>query len=174
MVYNRNSIATLFGALLGLLIIGYYGLTIVYPELGRTHPERSILEQFNGTIEWIKETGAGRGEDSIRFKFNEFDKYFVYHSTEIRLVKDRLEIPNSNVEILVDLSDSHSPPIDEHSYHTVYEVISNHVNVRSYEQVKNAYTSDFKSVLWSGLGLFVFSALVLLYENSKYRKKHKN
>jgi hypothetical protein len=171
-LYNKDSVAALFGILLGLLITAYYGLTLVYPELGLTHPARAVLERFKGTVEWVKETEAGRGEDSIRFKFKEFEKYFVYHSTEASLVKEKLEIPNSNIEILVDMSDSHSPPLDEHSYHTVYEVVSDSANVRSYEQVKNAYMSDFKYILWIGLGLFVFSALFLLYETYKYRRKH--
>jgi hypothetical protein len=171
MVYNKDSIAALFGIVLGLLITAYYGLTLAYPELGRTHPERSILEPVQGTVEWVKATG--KHEDTIRFKFKEFDKYFVYHSTGRMtwLVKEKLDVPNSNIEILVDMSDSHSPPLDDHSYHTVYEVKSNNEDVRSYEQVKDAYLSDFKFVLWIGLGFFFLSILGLLKEIYKHRKQ---
>jgi hypothetical protein len=171
MDYNKDSIGAIFGIVLGLLITIYYGLTLVYPDLGRTHPERTILESVKGTVEWVKATG--KDEDTIRFKFQEFDKYFVYHSTGRMtwFVKEKLDVPNSNIEILVDMSDSHSPPLDDHSYNSVYEVKSNNEFVRSYEQVKNSYMSDFKAVLWIGLGFFVLSVLALLKEIYNQRKQ---
>ncbi len=171
MVYNKDSIAAIFGIVLGILITAYYGVTLIYPDLGRTHPDRAVLEPVKGTVEWVKATG--KNEDTIRFKFQEFDKYFVYHSTGRMtwLVKEKLDIPQASVEILVDMSDSHSPPLDEHSYFSVYEVKSNGENVRSYEQVKDAYMSDFKFVLYIGLGFFILSIFGLLKEIYKHRKQ---
>lgn len=142
------------------------GLLIMFSISGNV-PNRASLTKIEGNIDWFKATGK-RG-DTLRFKFQKNDTHLVYHSIGGQVSKAHSALAQNGglITILYDQTDSHSPPFDENSYHTIYELILNGVTVRSHEVLVEKYAANSRLAGWMGLGSLFFSGVFLLIVRRK-------
>jgi hypothetical protein len=150
------------------LICGIFGvgLLIMFSISGNV-PNRENLTKIEGNIDWVKATGK-RG-DTLRFKFQKNDTHLVYHSIGGQISKAHSALAQNGglISILYDQTDSHSPPFDENSYHTIYELTLDGVTVRSHEVLVEKYAANSMLAGWMGLGCLFFSGLFLLVDSKK-------
>jgi hypothetical protein len=142
-------------ALFGLGMLIFFGLS-------GDIPERKMLTKIEGNIDWVKATG--KNGSTLRFKFLNDDTHLIYHSIGGKVSKTHSALlsRNASITVLYDQSDSHSPPFDENSYYTIYELIKNGSVIRSRENLIRAYAANSRLLAWMGLGSLVITGLFLI------------
>ncbi len=160
MKLNDIQTSALVCALLGL------GLLILFLVSGKVLP-KSELTQLQGKIDWVKATG--KHGDNLRFKFQNNDTHLIYHSIGGQTSKTHsaLASQGSAISILYDQTDSHSPPFDENSYHTIYELTKDGKTIRSYESMVEAYASNSSLAGWAGLVSFFIAGIFFVIDKKK-------
>ena len=162
MKLNDIQKSALVCALLGL------GLVILFLVSGKVLP-KSELTLLEGKIDWVKATG--KNGDTLRFKFLNNETHLIYHSIGGQTSKTHsaLASQGSAISVLYDLTDSHSPPFDENSYHTIYELIKNGETIRSYESMVEAYASNSRLAGWAGLVSFFIAGIFFFIDKKKQK-----
>ncbi|MBT1449776.1 hypothetical protein KJ365_02705 [Glaciecola sp. XM2] len=135
---SKNSWVSLSFTLLMLaLVFGVNGI-----------PSYDVLEEKTGTLEWFEE--IGKRKNTLRFKLNEHDQMFVYHSVggSLSIVKEALNKDGAALTIAYDPNDSDSAIWEFEDFHPVYQVISNGRLVKSYRSVAAKYNSNSDLAVW--------------------------
>jgi hypothetical protein len=148
------------------------GLIILFSVSGKVLP-RSQLTQIQGEIDWVKATG--KHGNNLRFKFINNDTHLIYHSIGGQTSKTHSALANKSsvISVLYDQSDSHSPPSDENSYHTIYELTKDGSIVRSYESMVKAYASNSRLAGWAGLVSLFIAGIFFVVDRRKQNQTNK-
>jgi len=154
--YKISIIAALFG--LGMLFLFFTGGKV---------PPRNELVKLDGKIEWVKATG--KYNDNFRFKFIGNNTHLIYSSIggHKKRVHSALLSKDSLISILYNQKDSHSPPSDENSYHTVYELNKDGSTIRGYKSMIESYTSNNRLAGWMCLGSFIIAGIYFVIGKRK-------
>lgn len=109
-------------------------------------PDRSRLTQVTGQLRSLeKTTSKGGGLGAVRFSLSSDPRDFHYISKagQIDKVWSALgRAGRSEVGVLVDPVDSHSPPLHGRAFHTVFEVRIGEETIRPYAQVAESWGTD--------------------------------
>ena len=121
---------------------------------GGDPPDRTRLTQVTGQLRSLgKATSKGGGLGAVRFSLagDPRDFHYISKAGQIDRVWSALgRAGHSEVGVLVDPADSHSPPLDGRAFHTVFEVRVGEEMIRPYDQVVAAWRND--DFIGAGLG----------------------
>lgn len=152
-------------------IIGF-GFLYLFAFSGKILPPAD-LTLIQGEIDWVKATG--KHGNNLRFKFIGDNTHFIYHSTGGQTSKTHsaLSSEDSIISVLYDDTDSHSPPWDENSYYSVYELTKDGNTVRSYESMVVAYASNNRLAGWAGMVSLFLAGIFLLVDRHNKNQTNK-
>lgn len=138
-------------------------------------PERSHLTQVTGQIRSLeKTTSKGGGLGAVRFSLSTDSRYFHYISKAggIDSVWSALgQAGHSEIGILIDPADSHSPPLEDRAFYTVLEVRVGDKMIRPYAQVVESWDTDNFVGAWLGYGSAA-TGIMLLFIHFLKRRQH--
>lgn len=159
----RNSgILLLFIALLFLVISG------------DAPPPRASLVTVTGQLRYIEKVYGRFGLSAMRFGLEGDSRNFQYYSKEgcLDLVEQSLErAASSEVQILINAHESHTPWFDDRSFHTVYELKLDGQTIRTYEEVLSAWRNNNAVGPWVGYPAALAGTIFLLMHFWKRRMK---
>jgi hypothetical protein len=121
---------------------------------GGEPPDRTRLTQVTGQLRSLgKIASKGGGLGAVRFSLagDPRDFHYISKAGQIDRVWSALgRAGHSDVGVLVDPADSHSPPLDGRVFHTVFEVRVGQETIRPYDQVVASWGTD--EFIGAGLG----------------------
>ena len=166
MKLNEIQKSSLVCALFGL------GLIILFAVSGNVLPKPD-LTLLQGKIDWVKATG--KHGDNLRFKFLNNDTHLIYHSIGGQTSKahSALASQGATISVLYDQTDSHSPPFDENSFHSIYELTKDGITIRSYESMVEAYAANSRLAGWAGLVSLFIAGIFFLFDKKKKNQTNK-
>ncbi|AUJ72420.1 hypothetical protein [Pseudoalteromonas sp. NC201] len=139
----RNVLLSVFSILGGAYFLVSY---LIDPLNG--FPDKNQLTEVTGHVEWIEPHKYG-----VRFKFESQNAKYNYPSktNAMGLVQNSLENANGLVvAILTRLDETNTNHITGKKYHTVYALSVGGKNIRTYEEMADAWASDNKVGLFLG------------------------
>jgi len=166
MKFNDIQKSSLICILIGL------GFLSLFAFSGKVLP-RAELTLIEGEIDWVKATG--KHGNNLRFKFIGENTHLIYHSIGGQTSKTHsaLASESSIISVLYDDTDSHSPPWDENSYYSVYELSKDGKIVRSYESMVVAYASNSRLAGWAGVVSLFLAGIFFLFDRHKKNQTNK-
>ena len=153
---------TIFSLLSILSLI--LGSAILYTYASDTTtglPTRDQLTEIEGNVNWVSKHRYG-----IRFGLEGNLTRFNYPSKARELGQVRRALEKSigdKVFVLADMSDSHSPIYNDNEYFDVFELRTDDVPVRTYEETSKAWLSD--NALMPYIGSFMIFGAFFIWWN---------
>jgi len=124
-------------------------------------PEKSVLVEASGNIEYMAATG--KHGTNLRFKLRQDDRHFAYYSNggKVGAVESALCCTRESITILYNPSTPHSSLFDSAEYYPVYEIRIGGASIRSYMDVRESYQRNanlagYMAVAFSAMAVFAF------------------
>ena len=148
---------------------------IVLALLDEEAPDRSRLTQVTGQLRSLeKATSKGGGLSAVRFSLSTDPRnlHYISKAGQIDNVWSALgQAGRSEVGVLIDSADPHSPPLDGRAFYTVFEVRVGEEMVRPYAQVVESWGTD--NFIGAGLGYgSAVTGIALLFIHLLGRRQH--
>lgn len=157
-LFYRNMALTLFGLVFGTYML-FTGLT--NPNNGL--PEKSELTEVSGNLEWLKKHKYG-----VKFKLDTYQHTLNYSSKASaadEVYRSFNSVSSGIVNVLLKQNEYNKNYLTGEEFLNVYQIYVNSAQVRSYEQVKDAWISD--NNVGIALGAFLLFAAVYIYTKAK-------
>lgn len=132
---------------------------------GRDPPPRAKLTEVLGPLSYVESVRGRYGLSAVRFGVKTDPRNFQYHSKEgavsdvLRALK---QATASDVRITFDSTESHTPMLDDRSFHTAYELKVGGRTIRSYDQVRASWRGNNDVGLWVGYPAAVVGTLFMV------------
>ncbi|NJC88586.1 MAG: hypothetical protein FIB02_08655 [Desulfuromonas sp.] len=145
-----------------LLAFGAFVLTLV----DKGAPDRSRLTAVVGQLKTLeKTTSKGGGLSSVRFSLasDHRDFHYISKAGHIDEVWSALrKAGHSEIGLLIDSTDSFSPPLESRAFHMVYEIKVGGNMIRPYPQVVESWDTDNFGGTLFGYG-FAVSGIAMIF-----------
>ncbi|MBD5802234.1 hypothetical protein AZOA_16600 [Azoarcus sp. Aa7] len=138
MSHSRN------GLIWGVVLLAFGAFVLALVDKGI--PDRSRLTEVLGQLKSLdKATSKGGGISAVRFSLatDQRDFHYISKSGQIDAVWNAMQqAGHSEIGLLIDSADSHSPPFENRSFYTAYEIRIGGNLIRSYPQIAESWDGD--------------------------------
>lgn len=147
-----------------LLAFGAFVLALVNKEI----PDRSRLTEVVGQLKSLdKTTSKGGGLSAVHFSLttDQRDFHYISKAGHIDEVWSALQqAGHSEIRLLIDSADSHSPPFGNRAFYTAYEIRIGGNLIRSYLRVSESWDTDnFAGALLGYVSAVIGGALICFH-----------
>lgn len=165
MSYSRNIL--IWGFV--LLAFGAFVLALVNKKI----PDRSRLTEVLGQLKSLdKTTSKGGGLSAVHFSLttDHRDFHYISKAGQIDEVWSALQqAGHSEISLLVDSADSHSPPFGNNTFYTAYEIRIGGNLIRSYLRVAESWDTDNFVGELLGYVSAIVGGVLICFQLLKYR-----
>ena len=167
MLYSRNIL--IWGIV--LLVFGVFVLALVDKGI----PDRSLLTEVVGHLKSLDKTKSkGGGLSAVRFSLanDHRDFHYISKAGHIDEVWSALQqAGDSEINLLIDPEDSHSPPFENRTFFMAYEIIVGGKLIPPYTQVAESLDTDNFTGGLLGYGAAVIGVVLIFIHFLKSRQR---